>query len=346
MNYKLAVSPDGNDNWSGRLAKANDAGDDGPLRSLAAAQQAVRALKAAEGLPTDGVVVEVADGEYRLDAPLTLTAEDGGTSEAPIVYRSAAGADVCLTGGVHITDWQTVDDPAILARLASKARGQVLWADLPAHGVTDFGVMQSGPRWAHSDPGLEVLCRDQPMTLARYPNEGYLHIASLSVEDGHHIRRTHGSRVGQFRVEGEADRLRRWAAESAPMLHGYWFWDWADQRLAVTEIDSDTGEITLDDQQPHQYGYRAGQWFYAFNLLCELDFPGEWYLDRDIGRLYFWPPHTLEPEDAVVSVLRDGDTVWEYWNPEGESFYRATRYAFEDSAILALNTALRTRDRS
>ena len=34
---------------------------------------------------------------------------------------------------------------------------------------------------------------------------------------------------------------------------------------------------------------KRARW-YAFNLLAELDRPGEYYLDRDSGRLYFWPP--------------------------------------------------------
>jgi hypothetical protein len=146
---------------------------------------------------------------------------------------------------------------------------------------------------------------DQPMTLARYPNDGFLRIAALSVEDGYDVRGTRGSRVGQFRIEGECERLRRWAAEPDLLLHGYWFWDWADQRLAVKGLVPETGEIILDDRRPHSYGYRVGQWFYASNLLCELDRPGEWYLDREHGRLYFWPPAPLADGDVTVSVLRD-----------------------------------------
>jgi hypothetical protein len=53
----------------------------------------------------------------------------------------------------------------------------------------------------------------------------------------------------------------------------------------------------------HVYGYRKGQWFYGFNLLCEIDRPGEWYLDRKVGVLYFWPPSPLEKGQATVSVL-------------------------------------------
>ena len=39
-----------------------------------------------------------------------------------------------------------------------------------------------------------------------------------------------------------------------------------------------------------QYGYRKGQRYHALNVLRELDHPGEWYLDRRRGPLYWLPP--------------------------------------------------------
>ena len=44
----------------------------------------------------------------------------------------------------------------------------------------------------------------------------------------------------------------------------------------------------------HHYGYRKGQRYYAVNVLAELDSPGEWYLDRQTGMLYLWPPEPME----------------------------------------------------
>jgi hypothetical protein len=52
----------------------------------------------------------------------------------------------------------------------------------------------------------------------------------------------------------------------------------------------------------HHYGYRNGQWFYAFNVLAEIDQPGEWYLDRHAGILYFWPPAPIQEGQVIVSV--------------------------------------------
>jgi hypothetical protein len=83
---------------------------------------------------------------------------------------------------------------------------------------------------------------------------------------------------------------------------GYWFWDWAEQRHKIEALDPTTRTLTVAKPY-HGYGYRKGQWFYGFNILAELDAPGEWYLDRQSGLLYFWPPAQIASGQAVVSVL-------------------------------------------
>ncbi|HEY3283559.1 MAG TPA: right-handed parallel beta-helix repeat-containing protein, partial [Armatimonadota bacterium] len=98
----------------------------------------------------------------------------------------------------------------------------------------------------------------------------------------------------------EGDRPQRWAKEPDVMLHGYWFWDWADQRYRVASIDGAKGIITLDTPRAQ---LRKGQWYYAYNLLSELDSPGEWYLDRRSGTLYLWPPKPLDKARVMVSLI-------------------------------------------
>jgi hypothetical protein len=140
------------------------------------------------------------------------------------------------------------------------------------------------------------------MSLARWPNDGYAHIVDIVVNDGFQIFGIPGSSVGKFIYDG--DRPKRWAAEPDIMLHGFWFWDWADQRFRVASIDADKRILTLDTQG-HSFGFRKGQWYYAYNLLSELDQPGEWYLDRARGILYFWPPAPIAGAGVLVSVVRD-----------------------------------------
>jgi len=61
--------------------------------------------------------------------------------------------------------------------------------------------------------------------------------------------------------------------------------------------------------KPHGYGIGGGnpppRRYIAINLLEELDSPGEYYLDRDAGRLYFWPPKPLAQGCAALSLATE-----------------------------------------
>lgn len=287
----LYVATNGNDSATGSL--------EAPLRTLARAREEIRRRKDAGGLPPEGAIVTVGGGRYELAAPLEFSSQDGGTAQGPVIYRAETGAEVRLSGGTILRGWQLVTNQTVLQRLEASARGKVWACDVRAQGVTNFGTLRSGPSWGQSEAGVEVFFRDEPMTLARWPNDGSIQIAAAlgptSREEGGH----------QGKVEGiisvRTDRLKRWGADPDIMAHGYWFFDWADQRQRVESVDASKGIITLAKPY-HSYGYRAGQWFYIYNLLSELDRPGEWYLDRARGILYFWPPAPLD--SGVVEMSR------------------------------------------
>ncbi len=286
------VAPGGSDAWSGKLAAANPQGNDGPLATLEQARLQIRKLNQGGGLPRGGVEVVVHNPLCELAQTFALAAEDSGTPEAPVSYRAATSQAVRISGGRQVANWRKVTEPSILDRLDASARGEVWQADLRALGVTHFGEAGGG--------GLELFFQDQPMRLARWPNEGFVKIASVLGKTPVDVRGTKGCVEGIFTYEG--DRPQRWTGEKEGWLHGYWFWDWADQRQPIQAID--TARKTLELKPPyHNYGYRNRQWFYAFNLLAEIDQPGEWYLDREAGQLYFWPPAPLAQARTAVSVL-------------------------------------------
>ncbi|MEI7832689.1 MAG: right-handed parallel beta-helix repeat-containing protein, partial [bacterium] len=80
---------------------------------------------------------------------------------------------------------------------------------------------------------------------------------------------------------------------------------WADATLKIGKIDPVTRRIT--SQEPYWYdgGMNASQGivYYAFNLLEELDRPGEWYIDRTNGLLYLWPTGDLQQQTVELGVL-------------------------------------------
>ncbi|GAB4131308.1 MAG: hypothetical protein Kow0040_10500 [Thermogutta sp.] len=283
----IHVSVDGNDAWTGRSERPNPDAGDGPVATIG------RAVALAAALPanTPRVEIVIQPGEYALDGTVALSGRNKPLP--PLVIRSAVPGKVRLSGGRRLTVWQPITDPKVKARLPQEVRDRVRQTSLKDLGITDFGSPGGG--------GLELFFDDRPMTLARWPNEGFTHIADILGEQPMKIHGIPGDKVGKFVFEG--DRPSRWTEEKDPWVHGYWFWDWSDQRHSVASIDPEKRIIEVRPPY-HTYGYRKGQWFYGFNLLCELDRPGEWYLDRESGVLYFLPP--MEETADVDAVLKSG----------------------------------------
>jgi len=266
-----------------------------PFATLQRAGSAVRELKKSPNLPQAGVTVWIEAGTYYVNEPLTLSNEDSGTRNAPIVYRGQSGQEVRIVGGRQVKGFQPVTDPEILNRLDVSVREKVVCADLKAAGISDYGQV------AAQSNRLELFFRDEPMQLARWPNEGFLQIVDVVGETPNTTHGIKGTREGKFTYSD--DRPKRWAGEQEIWLHGYWFWDWSDSFEKVSSIDTEKRVISTVPPY-HNYGYRKGQRYYALNILAELDRPGEWYLDRQKGILYFLPPAPIDQGKAVLSTLR------------------------------------------
>ena len=287
----LYVAPNGKDAWKGDRAVPAPDGGNGPFKTLERARDEIRRIKAAGGLPAGGIVVELQEGTYELARPFELGEEDSGSAGAPIVYRARPDGDVRLLGGRIVKGFQPVTDPDILDRLEPSARGHVLEANLKTQGITDYGPVPGG--------GIELFFRHEPMQISRWPNRGFTKIVRMV---GEATKRDRGMthKVGKWVYAG--DRPSRWTREKEIWVDGYWFYDWSEQRHRVKSIDLEKHIMEVAPPY-HAYGYRAGKWYYAFNLLSEIDMPGEWYLDRETGILYFWPPAPPREGDALVSVL-------------------------------------------
>ncbi len=300
----LYVSPVGKDSWSGMLGAPNKAGTDGPFATPGRAKEAIRTLKISGNLPGGGVNVLIRGGVYSLRETFILTSEDSGAKDAPVVWRSAPGETVQFVGGSEVTGFALVSDPAVLERLDPSARAKVFRADLKKQGIADYGTITN-----RGGPGLELFFMNRRMTLARWPNEGWVRIADVPqtgelVNKGElpHMRfgLPVGKHYGRFTYDG--DRPSRWKDIDEIVLHGYWVWDWYDEFLHVKKIDPATREIWI--KEPHSgYGYCKEQRWYALNILEELDSPGEWYLDRADGVVYFWPPEPLARGKVFASLL-------------------------------------------
>ena len=281
-NLEFFIATDGND--------ANPGTKEQPFQSLETARDAIRRLKK-ENAENVSFTVFLRGGVYCRENAFELTEEDAGTQEAPIIYRAYEDEEVRLVGGREIEPewWQPVSDAEILARLPSEACGKVLQADLQAHGISDYGEPRT------DRPGLQLFCNDRWMPVARWPNSGYVRTVSAPEEGP--------LRNKAFVYSG--DRPDRWTQASDARATGYWQVDYSCREVPIDSIDPDNKTITF--AQPPDYGVKASgnmPW-YAFNLLEEIDIPEEWYLDRESGILYFWPPDDFHHRKVFVSILRE-----------------------------------------
>jgi len=302
----LHIAPNGDDGWSGSRAEPNANETDGPLATLAGARNRLRALRASQEMPPGGAEVILAPGDYTLDESIELEAEDGGTANAPIVYRGALEAGrVRLLGGKPIRDWRAVSDPAVRQRLDPNVRARVLEADLAKAGIDAPAPLsargfQRPIRPAH----LELFVAGRAMALPRYPAQGWLTISGLpeqtARDDGH--GGTLGLKHKGFLFENPAPAT--WAPSDDIWAYGYWDYDWSGTYERVDALDADQGMVVT--APPYCWkGFRVGQRFAFLNVLEALTEDGSYYVDRERGRIYLLPPESAPLSDVWASTLGD-----------------------------------------
>ncbi len=270
-----------------------------PWNTASAAVEGVRAARKA-GQVKSGEAVEVCfhAGDYFVGKGLKLTPADSGTPEAPVIWRTLGAARARLTGGVRVPAelFKKVTDPAVLARLPEEARGKVYVADVTAL------VSQKIPDMAQAFGGTPtaplLFTGGKFGTLARWPNADYTSFTKAVDKGGLLKKRPDGGNVrtpGAFIYDNP--RAKRWNFAEGVWMNGYWTHDWDNHsvRAASYGVENGTNDvIRLAANIP--YGVMGGTWgrkdrrFYVFNLLEELDAPGEWWLDRAKKRLYLYPP--------------------------------------------------------
>jgi len=271
-----------------------------PFASLDRARDAVRALKVSGAL-SGPVCVNLMPGIYPVAKTIEFTAADSGTEAAPIVYRAIKQGSAILYGGRQLKNFEPVTDPAILERLPAAVRGKVVRCDLNRAGVTNYSPLsERGYGVPPPLATLEVFFDGQPMTLARWPNQGFVNGDKI-IDPGSKTANTPS--VFQYLD----DRPARWTNAEDAWLYGYFRHGWADRTLKIRSIDTAAKLIACgpydlggEKMEPVKWFNQGRIKYFAFNLLEELDQPGEWYLDRKNGMLYFYPPS--DPGKAVVEI--------------------------------------------
>jgi parallel beta-helix repeat protein len=295
--FDFYVSNEGSD--------ANPGSVEQPFRTIARARDQIRHIKSLSNEKT-GATVHIMGGIYELDETLVLNELDSGTKDSPIVYKNYDSQKVRIVGGrvIEPSMFKKVTDRKILSKLSEDARSNVVRADLKSIGINNYGKFgQYGHVMVIPAP-LELFFEGRPMQIARYPNEGFVQIGKVIDEGSVPRRGDYSNRGGTFEYTDE--RHSRWAGVEDIWLQGTFRNGYSDDNIRIESIDTEKQQIKL--ASPYLYGIASGKpymHYYAYNILCEIDIPGEYYLDRDSGILYFWPPADIESSPLIVSMFED-----------------------------------------
>jgi len=235
---KLYVSPTGT---------GSSCTSDAPC-SITQAQTVVRGAAAAMN---SDLVVELADGIYRLAAPLVFTAADSGTNGHTVSWQAAAGAHPVLSGGKSVTGWAVSDSTKNIWKAAA-----------PAGFVT---------RQLYVDGKLATRARSASISRANmtFTSDGWTFTSSSL---GYLNNLANPARA-------ELNIIGSWTNRYSAIQ--------SVKNNAVTMAQPAWDQNTWG-YDTAQSPYRQGP-IYAENDLTLLDQPGEWYQDTTAGALYYIP---------------------------------------------------------
>ncbi|GAA3349375.1 RICIN domain-containing protein [Amorphoplanes nipponensis] len=216
--------------------------------SLTGAQAAVRSLNDAMA---DDIVVQLADGVYRLSAPLRLTAEDSGTNGHTVIWQAAPSARPAISGARAVTGWTLAD------------AGRNIWQANVGAGTDSRQLYVNGAIATRARTQVNRSDFTATSTGLRFSNGALGYLNNLANQN-----RIQLESVGSF-----TDRY-----VSVQSISG--------NLLTMQQPGWNNNTFGYDTfTTPH----RAGP-LYLTNAYEFLDSPGEWYLNSGTGTLYYAPP--------------------------------------------------------
>lgn len=274
------VSPDGNDDWSGRAAARS--GDDGPFRTL----------KKATAVAGPGDTCYIRGGVYRE----ILRPARSGTAAEPLTFTVYRDERAVISGADLLDGWKR----------------------------------EPGGRWSAPLPrdlkdGNQLFAGHRVLTEARWPNN------------------TGGLLEGHVRARVEAGTENTITDPNIPGGNDDWkgalLWcaggsEWICWTARVTAWNPESHTLTFDRKKAKGwYRPKKGNPYVLMGVRKALDAPGEWWLDRENGRVYLLPPAGTEPAAMAVAAKQRLHAV----DLSGRSHVRVSNIRFRAAGMLTDN---------
>ncbi|PQV48980.1 PDZ domain-containing protein [Jejuia pallidilutea] len=137
----------------------------------------------------------------------------------------------------------------------------------------------------------QLVVNGKAQILARYPNYN---------ENGHYWQGYAADAISK-------ERLASWEQPDGAFFHALHRGRWGGYHFKITGVNAE-GEAILEGGHQNNRGSRFhDEYRMVENVFEELDSPGEWFLDKDSDKLYYWPSNgvNLDTDEFEVAVLKD-----------------------------------------
>lgn len=294
---ELYVSPDGSDTNLGSV--------DAPFKTIAKALELIQPL---QELGVQGIVIYLRKGIYVTSESINLNQLHSGTNGIPVFISAYNNEEVVISGGIDIegSAFAAVTDETVLGRLKESVKDKIVAVNLSEQGISTFASIAGG---VQGGPTCQIFVDGQELTIARYPN--VTNLALGTVLDIGPVTVTNSNFAydpdSSTGVEYEMQDLRptAWVNDGNIWLKGSLYAEWDITNIRVAEIRTEKGTVKLDGGA--RYGARSlpTNTYYYYNVLEEMDVPGEYYLDSTNGILYLYPVGDMSNATVTYSAMAE-----------------------------------------
>lgn len=284
---EIYVSPQGDD--------AADGGRETPVQTLE------RAVALAEQQRGERVSVYMREGVYPVNNTINLSYAADWT--APLRISAYNGESVTLSAGADIplSAMEPADEAFVSRVVEQPAAGSILQYDLKAAGITDYGAIS---RRGHliseeAEAQAELSLNGTVQNLAGWPNDGFT--GMIKPAESEYGKRTKAGIANGCSFVVDYDRPSMWNSINQAWLAGTLGPNYEFDYYPVSRFDSAENRVYLREGAIEKYYTEP---YYRFeNIPEELDSPGEYYIDRDSGMLYFYPPAGTPPDSTLTLTM-------------------------------------------
>ena len=293
---KIFVSTVGDD--------SGDGSEEEPLRTLE------KAIDVANEMREDSdKLIEILLREGTYSVKNTIKIINSQKDDSLLKISAYQDEKVTINAGVDIplSAMNIADSDFTNAIIDKPNAGSVLQYNLKDAQIEDFGEISLRGHLIsdEKEAQAELSLNGEVQKLAGWPNGEYTGLIK-PIDSNEYGKRTKSGIANGCSFKVNYDRPSQWSKPEQAWLSGTIGPNYEFDYYPVSRFDSKEKRVYLSRGALEKYYTEP---YYRFeNVPEELDEPGEYYIDRQSGMLYFYPPEDA-PKDSVLTITMSTPTL-------------------------------------